>query len=74
MTKNLLYKGPSNGLYTHGRWYRVIPPEDLQVEQRTPITDISEHYGWFIVDDTGIVTNVSKRNNILWHYEETPNE
>ena len=59
MTKNLLYKGPSNGLYTHGRWYLVT--------QDTP-------HGWFIVDDMGIVTNVSKRNNILWHYQEEDNE
>ena len=69
MTQYLLYKGPTNDLYTHGRWYRVISPEDLQVEQRTPITDISEHYGWFIVDDMGTVTNISKRNNMLWYYQ-----
>ena len=56
---NLLYKGPTNGLYTHGRWYRVT--------QDTP-------HGWFIVDDMGVVTNVSKRNNMLWHYQEVDND
>ena len=55
MTKNLLYKGPTNGLYTHGRWYKIA--------QDTP-------HGWFIVDDMEVVTNISKRNNMLWHYQE----
>jgi len=45
------YKGPTQGLYTHGKWYKVTQETDN---------------GWFVVDDMGYTTNVSKVYNILW--------
>ena len=47
----LTYRGPYSGLYTYGKEYEVL--------KETPLL-------WQIKDDTGVVTNVSKRNNLFW--------